>query len=165
MNLRRANHRTISGSNARGAAAVELALILMLMVSLTVGIVEVGRALYAYDVLAKSVRSAARYYVVLDDLVYPLLADRKRAARCVAAYANPGCTGTALLPNLVESSFEVIEPPANTVVDNVETGGTNGTIDLVTVTIVSYSFVSWVPVIFPSINLGPISMTVPYVFF
>ena len=44
----------------RGAAAVELALVLTLLVTLVAGIVEFGRTFWYYDALSKATRNGAR---------------------------------------------------------------------------------------------------------
>ena len=49
---------------ARGAAIVEFALVLTLMLLITAGIFEFARAFQYYDALAKSTRDAARYMSV-----------------------------------------------------------------------------------------------------
>ncbi|MBP2316724.1 TadE/TadG family type IV pilus assembly protein [Azospirillum soli] len=45
----------------RGSAMVEAALVLPLVMTLTFGLIEMGRALHHHHVLSKSVRDAARY--------------------------------------------------------------------------------------------------------
>ena len=158
------------GRAQHGVAAVELALIIMVMFSLTLGTVEVGRALQDYDILTKSVRSAARYYTTLNDATLTI-SQRKALAKCVAAYANPGCTPPSVVPNITAGSFDVLDPnpdPPGTgtgdlVVKQIATGA--GTLDMVTVSIASYPFTPWMSSIFPAITLGPISVTMPYVFF
>ena len=64
---------------ARGAIAVEFGLVAIILIPLVLGIVEFGRALYAYDTLVKSVRSAARYLSVGT----PSDAARQLEAKCI----------------------------------------------------------------------------------
>lgn len=45
----------------RGAAAVEFAIVLSVLMLVLAGTVEIGRALWYYDALAKGTRDAARY--------------------------------------------------------------------------------------------------------
>ena len=57
----------MSPPRQRGAIAVEFGLVTLIIVPLALGVVEFGRALYAYDTLTKSVRSAARYLAAEHD--------------------------------------------------------------------------------------------------
>src|SRR5947199_7047109 len=54
-------HRERLPSLPRGAAAVEFALVLTVMLLITAGIFEFGRAFQYYDALAKATRDGARY--------------------------------------------------------------------------------------------------------
>src|SRR3989441_7028931 len=53
-------HRERLPSLARGAAVVEFAIVLTLMLLITAGIFEFGRAFQYYDALAKATRDGAR---------------------------------------------------------------------------------------------------------
>ena len=163
MNDAQRPHRALRAAH-RGVAAVEFALVLLFLIPLTVGVVEVGRALYAYDTLAKSVRSAARYLATVrpNDA-----ADRQRAT-CLAvtgSIANSGgtCSGTPLLPGLTSGMVTILEPSTSNEVRLVATG--SGTLDMVTVAISGYPLATLGSAIFPNLTLGTISVTVPYVFF
>ena len=54
-------HRECLPSVERGAAIVEFAIVLSLMLLITAGIFEFGRAFQYYDALAKATRDGARY--------------------------------------------------------------------------------------------------------
>jgi Flp pilus assembly protein TadG len=54
-------HRERLPGAARGAAVVEFAIMLTLMLLITAGIFEFGRAFQYYDALAKATRDGARY--------------------------------------------------------------------------------------------------------
>jgi Flp pilus assembly protein TadG len=54
-------HRECPPSVERGAAIVEFAIVLSLMLLITAGIFEFGRAFQYYDALAKATRDGARY--------------------------------------------------------------------------------------------------------
>jgi len=56
-----APHRERLPSVERGAAIVEFAIVLSLMLLITAGIFEFGRAFQYYDALAKATRDGARY--------------------------------------------------------------------------------------------------------
>jgi hypothetical protein len=90
-----------------GAALVELAFVLTLLLTLFGGMVELGRAIYQYETLTKSARNAARYlsqYSPLDAAAYPLA-----SAKCLAVYGNTGCTGSALVPGLSATNVVVCD--------------------------------------------------------
>lgn len=54
------NHNSKNGLKQRGAAIVEFALILTLLITLMAGIFEFGRAFWYYDALTKATRDGAR---------------------------------------------------------------------------------------------------------
>lgn len=54
-------HRTAAAARHTGAAAVEFAIVLSVLMLVVAGTVEIGRALWYYDALAKGTRDAARY--------------------------------------------------------------------------------------------------------
>lgn len=148
-------------SSVRGIAAIELALVLTIMLTLVFGVVDIGRALYAYDTMAKSARAAARF-LSADD---PADTTRQTQARCIAIYGSPTCGGTPLAEGLDSGDVTVsfLYPAANPGVDNIESGF--GGVDLVTVSISGYRFSAIVSAAIPDLVLGPVSVTVPYVFF
>lgn len=157
-------NESFTRATQRGAAAIEFALVMLFLIPLVVGVIETGRALYAYDTLAKSVRSAARYLATVrpNDA-----ADRQRAT-CLAvtgSIANAGgvCSGTPILSGLTPGMVTILEPSTSNEVRLVATGA--GTIDLVTVSISGYPLSTIGSAIFPDLTLGTISVTVPYVFF
>jgi len=57
-------HR-LPGPSQRGAAAIEFAFVLPLLLVIFSGMVEFGRAMWHYDALAKGARDAARYLSTL----------------------------------------------------------------------------------------------------
>lgn len=151
---------------ARGVAAVELAVVLMLLSTLVFGTIEIGRALYHYDTLAKSARAAARYLAVTrpKDTGADLEA-WKEAARCLAVYGRPDCSGsdTPLISGLTLAQVTVREPSSDAAMKNIRTG--EGTIDIVSVSIVGYRFRSAVSFVVPDITFGGITAVMPHVYF
>lgn len=148
----------------RGAAAVEFALVLIALVPLLLGTVEVGRALVAWDTLARSARAAARHLAVGT----PSDATRQLEARCLAitgsaAAGAASCSQPVLLPGLTLQMVTILEPASSPGVRAVATGA--GTLDLVTVSVAGYAppLLGWSAL--PALSFGPISVTVPYVFF
>jgi Flp pilus assembly protein TadG len=162
-------HLSAPAHGSRGAIAIEFALVTLFLVPLIIGIVEVGRALYAYDVLTKSVRSAARF--VSSGRVTD--AARLAAARCIVITGSPAMSGGACssaapqLPDLDSPSVVItILTPADTPgVNDVSTGALTGAIDLVTVSVDGYPMSKITALLYPTATLGPISATVPHVNF
>ena len=135
----------------RGAVAVELALVMIPLVLMAFGITEFGRAMYQYNTLAKSARDAARY------LTQKGPGEGAGTARCLAVYGNRTCSGSPLVPGLTLGHVQVrdqISDPATH--QNQPTGG--GVINLVSVTIGGYQFVSLVPFVAPDMTFGEISV-------
>lgn len=138
----------------RGAAAVELGLLLIPLVLLTFGTTEYGRAIYQYNTLIKSSRDAARFLSSQG----PGNAATLGVAKCLAVYGNSDCAGDALLPDLTTAMVSICDSTncAGTH-QNQSTG--SGVINLVTVTISGYQFTSLVPYVAPSITYNDISTT------
>ena len=146
--------RDISQTRQNGTAVVEFAILLPLLILLVFGITEYGRAMYQYDTLTKSVRSAVRY------LSWRNAGDATAigVAKCLALNGNSSCTGKTLLPDMTGVSISVC--------DRVSCSGSHlnqptgsGTINLVTVTISGYHFDSLVPGLFSGITFSDISAT------
>ncbi len=140
-------------SPQRGVAAVEFALVLLPLVLIAFGAAEYGRAIYQYNTLVKSARTAVRMLSQFDpgQLGYrdPLPNEsttQVQRAKCYAAYGNENCEGTALAPSLTVANVHVCDsnnwdecPGASaTTYSNVSTG--QGTIDLVAVRITGYAY-------------------------
>lgn len=150
----------------RGVAAVELAIVTMMLIIIVFGVTELARAMYQYDAMTKSARAAARYLAVYDASDEAV----RERAKCVAVYGNPNCGASGVVPvvpGLSVSNVSVPDPATDPTLHGVATG--EGTIDLVRVTIgapaTPYSFVSFVPFVVPNIEFGPISATMPQNFF
>lgn len=141
-------HRYLSG-RMRGVAAVEFAIVLIPLVILVSGVAEYGRAIYQYDALTKSTRSAARYLSQFspEDLAYPV-----DEAKCLAVYGNVSCTGSALVSGLNPSMVTVcdrlhtsdcsdaIYGTVSTYDNSSGTGAAAGTISLVAVKISGFQY-------------------------
>jgi Flp pilus assembly protein TadG len=149
---------------ARGVASVEFALVMTVLVPLVLGAVEFGRAVAAWDTLARSTRAAARYLAVGT----PADAARQLQARCIVVTGSPdtaggACARSALLTGLTVQQVAILEPAASPAVRAVATGA--GTLDLVTVTVSGWRFPALGWSVLPGFNFSPISVTMPYVFF
>ena len=129
----------------RGAAIVEFALLLVPMLILGFGVAEYGRAIYHYNTIVKSVRSAVRVLSQHNpsDTGYSA---RVTQAKCLAVYGNDTCSGSPLAPGLAVSNVNVCDRVAwgecsgavQGDYSNVSTG--LGTINLVEVRISGYQF-------------------------
>jgi len=124
------NHR-----QQRGAALIELALIMPLLLLLTFITTEFGRAMYEYNSVVKATRDAVRYLSVQTPGTHIT------EARNLMVYGNTAGTGTPLAPGLSLSNV-----PAGSCC-TWQTVGANPLINTVTVRISSYTFHS----LFPSV--------------
>lgn len=109
----------------RGVATVEFALVLPVLLLLAFLAVEFGRALYQYDVLAKSARAGARYLSMQSPGTHVT------QARNLVIHGNTEGTGDPLVPGLTAANV-----PAPTW----QEAGTAPLINTVTVRITGYAF-------------------------
>lgn len=134
----------LPGKRQKGVAAIEFAILVPMMLLMVFGITEFGRAFYQYNTLVKSVRNGVRY---LSTQGTGMGADR---AKCLAVHGNQNCTGPVLLPNLTLDMASVTYGTASY-------GG--GTLNLATLTITGYPFVSSVNFSFGALTIGAPDMT------
>lgn len=131
----------------RGAALIELALIMPLLLLMTVITTDFGRSLYHYNAITKSMRDAARY------LSMDLNNTRIEQARKLVVYGNPDGTGSPLVPGMALDKVAVTQG----------TSGTNPVINTVTITVTGYTFQpmfnSVFGLAFGNINYNAISAT------
>jgi Flp pilus assembly protein TadG len=119
----------------KGVALVEFALILPFLLLLSIMTIELGRAIWEYNILTKSVRDAARY-LSIQTPGSPIEINR---ARNLMVYGNRGGTGSPLAVGL--SLSNVPEPsPGVTGCCTWQTAGTAPVINTVTVRITGYTF-------------------------
>jgi Flp pilus assembly protein TadG len=119
----------------RGAALIELALIMPLLLLLTFITTEFGRAMYEYNTVVKATRDAVRYLSVQTPGTHIT------EARNLMVYGNTAGTGTPLA-----SGLSLTNVPAGSCC-TWQTVGANPIINTVTVRITSYTFHS----LFPSV--------------
>ncbi|HUR88790.1 MAG TPA: TadE family protein [Ramlibacter sp.] len=127
----------------RGAALVELALVIPFLLVMAMLVAEFGRAIYQYNVLAKSVRDAARY------LTMQTPGTHVTEAKNLVVYGTTASGSAPLAPGLTTTMVSAAWPSAPV--------GTNPPISTVQVTISGYSFQSMWPSVF-GLPFG----TVPY---
>ncbi|KQX22536.1 TadE/TadG family type IV pilus assembly protein [Variovorax sp. Root434] len=124
------SHRT-----QHGAALIELALIMPLLLLLTFITTEFGRAVYEYNAVVKSTRDAVRYLSVQTPNTHI------DEARNLIVYGNTAGTGTPLARGLSLSNV-----PAGSCC-TWQSAGAGPIVTTVTVRVSSYSFQS----LFPSV--------------
>lgn len=146
----------------RGVAAVELALLLIPLVTLAFGVAEYGRAIYQYNAITKSVRDGVRHLSHFS----PGDANRVAEAKCLVAYGKTTCSDsdTPLVPGLSTSNVTVRDRsvPADAPDYNLQETG-RGTLNLVAVEVNGYAFTSLVPFVVPNFIFGTIRATMPQV--
>ncbi|KRB87020.1 TadE/TadG family type IV pilus assembly protein [Noviherbaspirillum sp. Root189] len=124
--------------NEQGAAVIELALILPVLLLLTFIVTEFGRAVYQYNSIAKSVRDAVRYLAVQTPGTH--IAE----ARSLIVYGNTAGVGTPLAPGLTL---------AHVATPTWQAAGATPAINTVTITVTGYTFQSLFGSAF-GVNLG-----------
>lgn len=128
----------------RGVAAVEFALVLLPMLLIAFGVVEYGRAVYQYNTLVKSVRSAARVLSWSNPNAAAYRTVEVVRAKCLAVFGTDDCSGIPLSPTLSLLNVQVcdriswVECPgaSEAMFKQVNAGGAE--IDLVAVRISGY---------------------------
>lgn len=140
---------------ARGVAAIELAFLLPLLLAMTFGTVELGRAVYTYNTLAKTVRDAARHLSQHG----PGDPDVAAQARCLAVYGITNCTGseTPVAPGLTTAAIQICD--ALSCADHAAQPTGLGVVSLVSVTVSGYSYNSIIELVVPSMTFNNISAT------
>lgn len=128
----------------RGVAAIEFALMLVIMIPLAFGITELGRAFYQYNSVVKATRDGARVLAKGGSA-------KAGEARCFTVYGNPACSGNPVIEGLTLAMVQTATD------EEVPLGAL--TITLATITVNGYEFRSLVPTVIRDITFGPISTT------
>lgn len=84
------------GKSQKGVAIVEFALVLPFLIILSMLTFELGRALYQYNTIVKSVRDAVRYLSVQDPTIATSDPGKVTIAKNLIVYGNPAGTGNPL---------------------------------------------------------------------
>ncbi len=151
----------------RGVATIEFAIMLSLvLVPLTFGVTELGRAAYQYNTMTKMVRDAARHLSEVTPGT-STLAVKCLAITGVATNNGTTCSGSVLIPGLTVGHVTVCDrvtcPNTCNLIPVVVNGTTRGTVHLATVSIgppgTAVAFASLVSAIVPSFSFGAISAT------
>lgn len=151
-----------SRTRQSGVALVELAISILLMITIAFGITEFGRAIYQYNTLAKAVRDATRYLSTRGAAD----AAAKDQAKCLAVYGNPTCTGSPIAAGLTLGMVSICDALACPNDHAIQ--GSAPVINLVTVAIggpnaTPFTFTSLVSFVVPDIQFGPIRVTMKQV--
>ena len=143
----------------RAAIAVELAIVAIPLITMMLAAIEFGRAMYLYNQIAKATRDAARHLSGYDPTrtaLYPLGLVRNRIV-----HGSNAAGGMSNIPGLEPSMIRVCDR----VNDDGCTAGSfgpvdtgRGTIDLVRVEVVGYTFTPAVPFVggLATYTFGPI---------
>lgn len=145
--------RRRAGRSQRGVAAIELALLTMLLLTLMLGAAEFGRAMYQYNAVVKSTRSAVRYLSAYA----PGNATAIGTARNLAVYGTPAAGTATLVPGLTAAMVDVRDASSDSTLALQQTGF--GVMDLVSVTVSGLTFKPLASWLLPPIGFGPISAT------
>lgn len=106
------NHQQRQLKNMYGMAAVEFTILMaFIFAPLVLGTVEIGRVLYQYNNITKSVRAGARY-ISLYSVTYPGYTSQVAIAKCIVVFGNTGCTGNAIVPSLTTGQVNITTSPA-----------------------------------------------------
>ncbi len=92
----------------QGVAAVEFALVLVPLLIIAFGAVEYGRAIYHYNTLVKSTRSAVRW-ASLAPATSPGYATFVSQAKCLAVHGNTACDGSPLASGLTLANVKLCD--------------------------------------------------------
>lgn len=141
-------------SRQRGVAAVEFGLLLTPLVLMIFGTTELGRAIYSYNTLGKTVRDAARHLSQHG----PGDAVIAAQAKCLAVTGTTDCSGAVVLPGLTVSMVALCDASLCPATHSNQTTGL-GSINLVTVSIQGYPFTSAVAFVIPNMIFNNISTT------
>ena len=137
----------------RGVAAVEFALLAILLVMLLLAASEFGRAMYQYNTVVKGARAAARYLSQFP----PGDATTITAAQNMVVYGSSSVADSVLVPGLSTSLVSVCDA-SNCAANKRQTTG-QSYVNLVTVTITGLQFQSLAPWVLTNFTFAPISAT------
>ena len=145
-------HSSRTNTRQRGVAAVEFALVLPVLLAMAFGASELGRAIYTYNALDKTVRDAARH-LSQHGPGDPVI---QAEATCLAIYGDTECSGTPVAPGLV-SSMVVLCDALSCPSTHLSQATGAGVINLVSVSIQGYEFFSAVTYVIPDLDFNQIT--------
>ncbi|MFT5642664.1 MAG: Flp pilus assembly protein TadG [Janthinobacterium sp.] len=135
---------------------VELALFTALLLPLTFGITEYGRAIYQYNTIAKGVRSGVRHLSQYE----PGNSNRIDEAKCLTVFGKMNCNehDKALVDGLTKNMVVVEDSISDAATYKLQPTG-RGALNLVQVAVTGYRFTSLASGYVPNLNFGNISAT------
>lgn len=136
----------------RGIAAIEFAILVPVMLLIVFGITEFGRAFYQYNTLAKSARDGVRY------LSTQASGTGHGIAACLAVHGNQTCTGPVLVSGLTTAMVSVCDAINCPETHNAVSTGA-GVVNLVTLSISDFKFVSAINFQLSTLTIGAPDMT------
>jgi Flp pilus assembly protein TadG len=92
----------------RGVELVEFALVLPFLLLCCTGVIEIGRALYTYNILAKAARDGARF-ASADQITWAgaISSSTVTNTKNVVVYGNTSGTGPKKIPDMLTSQVSV----------------------------------------------------------
>ena len=136
----------------QGVAAVEFALLAVLLVMIAFGGTELGRAFYQYNTLVKATRAAAREFTLVPGPV-DAVGNRQSEAQCMAVYGKRPCSAAQdvpVVPGLTMDQVLFSHYPDTLP----EPGAAPYAYGCATIS--GFQFVSWVPWVIPNIAFADI---------
>lgn len=146
--------RSLLQSCQRGVAAVEFGLLLTPLILMIFGTTELGRAIYSYNTLDKTVRDASRHLSQHG----PGDAIIAAQAKCLAVHGTTDCSGSPVAPGLTTGMVTICDASLCPSTHANQLTGL-GSINLVTVGIQNYAFDSVVEFVIPDMTFNNISTT------
>ncbi|WP_420130765.1 TadE/TadG family type IV pilus assembly protein [Rhodoferax ferrireducens] len=133
---------------------MEFALLLTPLILMIFGTTELGRAIYSYNTLDKTVRDASRHLSQHGPGDAIIAAE----ARCLAVHGTTDCSGSPLAPGLTTAMVTICDASLCPITHANQLTGL-GSINLVTVSIQNYAFDSVVEFVIPDMTFNNISTT------
>ena len=90
-----------------GIVSVEFTILMAFVyVPFVLGTIEIGRVLYQYNTLTKSLRESAKY-ISLNSATLPTYAAQVTIAKNLAVFGNIGGTGSPIVPGLTTAKITI----------------------------------------------------------
>jgi len=150
-----------------GAVAIELALVSILLAVMMFGALDLGRAMYAYNEIVQSTRSAARYLATSTTIGTTEIT----RARNLVVYGNFSSSGPALTNELTSTNTRIqfcsptycdIAGKTTSDMNNQAVSGASS-VNLVVVQVSNLTLVTYFPQVVANMLFRPITVTFPRV--